>query len=733
MRKTLCLSVLLLIPFVISCAGLGLGPRAGKDPSKFRGTFHASEFDVPVVLNEQTAAWIDFFQGRGRKHFAKHLERSYRYIPEMQKILKKYNLPKDLVYIALIESGFNAKARSRANAVGFWQFISGTGRRYNLKINRHVDERSDFEKSTDAAARYLRDLYQMFGDWYLAAAGYNAGEGKVQKAIRKMGSKDFWKLAESKYLMSETKNYIPKFMAAMIIAKHPEHFGFTDLNPQEPLKYETVQIKGNPIDLRVVAKLIERDRAELETLNPELRVPTTPLDQKKYALRVPREEASRFRSRLASLPRHMWMAKKEHKVREGETLDSVAKSHNVSVRYLAMTNGLSAKGSLKPGQRIGIPYDPPKYRDLSTGKTIRYHRVRPGDSLWKIAREYNIPLSELRAWNKGKIKRHLRPGQKIALRGMIRKEGRKSTVVAKNKPRSGETIVYSVKDGDSLWTIANAHGVTVGELKAWNSGKIKKYLKRGQKITIKGQKSTTAKKTTQLAMADKKSSKESSSKSAGKTYHTVKAGDTLSTVAVKYGVRIRDLKQWNKGKLGKYLKIGQRLQIEDVKGALSKTITVAKAEKKAPTKEELSKPSGAKSTYKVRSGDSLWSIANRNNVSVANLKKWNEGKIGRHLKPGQRIKIIRTSSSRSRKTKTTVAQVDSKNVKPSITPAIAGVEEKETIFHTISSGDTLWDIARKYGVKTSDIRQWNGIERVKYLRPGDKLKIYVKQTQPKEA
>ena len=195
MRRISALIVLAAVPLLFGCESQW-GPQTVKDPAPYRPLVKKTEYDIPVTLNEHTAAWINFYQTRGRKHFERHLARSSRYIPLMRQILvEEYGLPGDLVYIALIESGFSSRAYSRAAAVGFWQFISATGRRYNLRIDKNVDERRDYIRATHAAARYLKDLHEMFGDWYLAFAGYNAGEGKVAKAIKRYGTKDFWRIS----------------------------------------------------------------------------------------------------------------------------------------------------------------------------------------------------------------------------------------------------------------------------------------------------------------------------------------------------------------------------------------------------------------------------------------------------------------------------------------------------------------------------------------------------------
>jgi membrane-bound lytic murein transglycosylase D len=211
--------------------------------------------DVPLEINERVIAWMDYFSGSGARHFNNYLERSGAYIPMMRAILKKYGLPQDLVYIALIESGFNNHAHSHASAVGQWQFIGSTARHYGLRVDSWVDERRDPVKSTHAAAQYLKKMYGDYGDWYLVMAGYNAGEGRVNRAIADSGSKNFWVHADpdKKYLKAETRDYVPKYIAATIMAKMPEKFGFKNVEYDKPLDYDVVTIDSQT-DLEVAGK-----------------------------------------------------------------------------------------------------------------------------------------------------------------------------------------------------------------------------------------------------------------------------------------------------------------------------------------------------------------------------------------------------------------------------------------------------------------------------------------------
>ncbi len=244
------------------------------------------DFDVPLVLNDAVARHIRCFTGPKRDIFARWLWRSERYAPTIRSILKKNGLPEDLVYLSMIESGFNMKARSPAKASGPWQFIDETGRRYGLKVDHWVDERYDLEKSTVAAARYLKTLFDRFGCWYLAAAGYNAGENRVERAIEKEDTKDFWKLRKYKTLPKETQEYVPQLIAAALIAKEPEEYGFTDVESAPVYRLTRIAVPGG-IPLKTIAHALSLDLAELRALNPEILKGITPPDRKEYQIKLP--------------------------------------------------------------------------------------------------------------------------------------------------------------------------------------------------------------------------------------------------------------------------------------------------------------------------------------------------------------------------------------------------------------------------------------------------------------
>ena len=257
-------------------------------------------FDVPVTYNARIRFWINYFQTTGRKWFKIWLERSFQYIPEAQKRLAAHGMPKDLAYLAMIESGFSSSAASTAGAVGYWQFIAPTATRYGLRVDWWMDERQNFGKSTEAAIRYLKDLHRIFGSWYLVAAGYNTGETRVKRVIEKHRTRDFWKLAEMGALSDETINYVPKMIAAMLIAKTPGLYGFTGLARNKHKEFEVVNVPGG-VDLFSIAEKLEMDQAELQDLNPELLKGIIPPDVRRFMLKIPPGKAKQLNHYLRSL------------------------------------------------------------------------------------------------------------------------------------------------------------------------------------------------------------------------------------------------------------------------------------------------------------------------------------------------------------------------------------------------------------------------------------------------
>ncbi len=254
---------------------------------------HQVKFDVPIEMNKQVRAYLVYFSTERKDTIRRYLSRSTRYLPMIKDTFQEYGLPDDLAYLAMIESGFVNKAASHAGAVGMWQFIRGTGVRYGLVIDGYVDERRDPEKATRAAARYLLDLYKQFGSWYLAAASYNCGEGRVQRELNQSSHKNFWELSANMCLPSETKNYVPQMIAATIIAKNPEKFGFRSVPYLPAMSCEHVEVK-EPVSLRAVSYAVNVPLDDVQALNPELLRGVTPPDASKYALKIPAKTGDLF-------------------------------------------------------------------------------------------------------------------------------------------------------------------------------------------------------------------------------------------------------------------------------------------------------------------------------------------------------------------------------------------------------------------------------------------------------
>jgi peptidoglycan lytic transglycosylase D len=382
-------------------------------------TTEEKPFSFPMILNDSVENNLEYFKTRGREVFQRWLDRSARYIPVMKDIFHEKNLPEDLVYVAMIESGFNPYAVSWANAVGPWQFMPATGKLYGLKIDWWIDERKDPVKSTYAAAEHLKDLHNLFGSWPLALASYNAGAGKVQRAVLRTRSDDFWDLKASRYIRRETKNYVPKFMAATIIAKNPESYGFS-ITTNNPFNYDEVVIEEST-DLRLLARCAGCTYEEIKELNPELRRWVTPPDSDKYVLRIPAGKKETFLANFSAIPPEQKIKWERHEVKRGETLSSLAKQYNTSSEAIRDINGLK-KTRIKPGKHLLIPIDiNAKAQDVSYltpeqgGKQQEIlYRVRRGETLARIAKKHNVTVADIKEWNKG-ISAAIRAGQKIKL------------------------------------------------------------------------------------------------------------------------------------------------------------------------------------------------------------------------------------------------------------------------------------------------------------------------------
>lgn len=449
------------------------------------------QYDFPITMNRQVEYYLDFFQNKQPKTFARWMARSGRYVPMIKEKLKEAGLPQDLAYLPMIESGFSLTAYSRARAVGPWQFIQATGRNYGLTINNSIDERRDPVKSTDAAIAYLSNLYDEFGCWQLAVAGYNAGEGKIRRAIKKYKTNDFWKIAQGRYLKSETKLYVPKLIAAILIAKNPEQYGFTDIEYEPPLAYDVVEVPPWT-SLKAVALACDTDFDEILNLNRQLRKRITPSNYDTYPIKVPKGKKTLVAENLPRVRAIVTTSYKNHVVKSGETVTRVCRRYNLNKTTLLKANNLRS-ANLKPGQRLRIPYQTTTYKLLAENsadgkagpaavspQNLVLHTVQSGETISQLAKRYNVPPHMIASWNGLKDLHRIKAGQQLAFylqdnfeqldsRPVRTNEAKVvlSTTDKKRKPDSSVTY-YQVRGGDTLWDIAKKFQVTPQKIKRWN-------------------------------------------------------------------------------------------------------------------------------------------------------------------------------------------------------------------------------------------------------------------------
>ncbi len=473
-------------------------------------------YDFPIVINKQVQVYLDLFQNDQKKYFARWLSRSSKYLPMFKKELRDAGLPEDLAYLAMIESGFNQRAYSRSKAVGLWQFMKATGKEYNLKIDKYVDERRHAEKSTKAAVAFLSDLYADFDDWYLAVAAYNGGPGKIRRGLKRYKTNDFWSLAQHRYLKLETKRYVPKLIAAIIIAKNPEKYGFSNISYQPPMEYDTLRV-GPGLSLDAVAILCGADSKELKILNQELKTGKTPLNKSHYDVQIPAGSKELAEANLPRLHSVVSTGYKTHIIQNGDTLSTICKRYNINKTTLLKINDLRSS-SLIAGNHLRIPYSTVRYHLLAEGQEgsvasndLLLHTIKKGETISKIAKKYNVPADLIVAWNGLKSIHKITAGQQLALyiedagltkhqkkspapsvavstpksgTALITLAGQKKTAVANTSLAKAEISWYKVRQGDSLWAIAKKFNSSPEQLKAWNNLKSNR-IHPGIKLKIK--------------------------------------------------------------------------------------------------------------------------------------------------------------------------------------------------------------------------------------------------------
>ncbi|MEE9224791.1 MAG: LysM peptidoglycan-binding domain-containing protein [Bacteroidota bacterium] len=560
----------------------------------FKGT------QVPFVVNEHVERNVAFYLTKGKEHLELWLYRSGKYFPHMKRIFQEEGVPEELVHLSMMESGLNPAARSWMRAVGQWQFMRGTGRLYGLKGNWWYDERRDFEKSTRAAARLLKDLYERFDDWYLAIAAYNSGAGRINRAIRRSGSKDFWTMR--RYLPRQTRNFVPQYLAVAMMAMSPEEFGFQGITPAPALEFDMVTI-DDCVDLTVLAKAAETDVETIHELNPELLRWSTPPGYRGYGLRIPKGKADIFASNYAEIPddqKRDWVV---HRVRRGETLSGISKKYGILMGLILETNKIRNKHRLSVGQTIVIPVPVgsaryagrvsrakperrrAKARTVSrkaSSKQLAYadkakvlYRIRRGDTIGHIAEWFDTRASRIRMWNDIPYGSIIRENEQLVIWVPERKHSDyeklndfsfeekqrlESGEVAEqrsnaSKSRSGHWVDYKVRWGDTLGEIAAMFGSSVDDLKSWNGLRSNK-IKAGQTLLVLvGEKESNG----TVATNGRDSSEHSY------VLHKVRKGESLYTIARLHGVSIREVQDWNQLRSSR-IYAGQELRIYNVRG-----------------------------------------------------------------------------------------------------------------------------------------------------------------------
>ncbi len=576
---------------------------------------------VPLDINEYSKRAIAFFMGKGRGHMEDWLYRSGKYFPVIQRIFNEEGVPPEIAHLAMCESGLNPVARSWAKAVGLWQFVKYTGGLYGLRSNYWYDERRDFEKASRAAARHLKDLYNEFNDWHLVFVAYNAGPGWVNRGIRRTGATDYWGMRHR--LPRETRNYVPQYIAVTLIAMRPEAFGFTDIKKADSLAYEYVTV-DDCVDLGILAECAGTDIETLRELNPELTQWCTPPNYKGYQLRVPAGTGTVFAESYAKIPDDQKLDFATHTVHKGETVGSIAKIYGLQSSVLFEINKISRKKRLKIGSTLVIPVQSKSVAAVAEAQ--RKREIADRERAKKIREERKTFAASS-------------PKRVVA----VHKE---------YEPAGREKILYKVKAGETLGHIAEWFHVRASHIRNWNDISYGRFIYPGQtlKIWVPAERVEEYKKITgmafdqkqQLVKSSTKKKKDSASDKDASNWinHKVKRGESLEKIAAHYDVAIADIKSWNKLRTSR-IKAGQYLEIYSSNGddeSVEEAPSVSKKTSASPASSE------SIVVHTVKRGETLEKIANKYNVTIADVKKWNRLSSSK-IVVGQKLKIQRTGES----------------------------------------------------------------------------------------
>jgi membrane-bound lytic murein transglycosylase D len=445
--------------------------------------------DLPLTVNDSVLQYLSFFSTtRGRATVEHGLDRSGRYNDMIRRVLKEEGVPQDLMYLAQAESAFQPTAVSRAGARGLWQFMPFRGEEYDLDRTYYVDERSDPEKATRAAARHMRDLYDMFGDWYLVMAAYNSGPMNVVKAVERTGYADFWELQKRHALPKQTQNYVPIIIALALVAKDPSLYG-VQVAPEKPAPVDVVH-PAHAIDLRLVADATGADLDDLRELNPEMLRSVTPNDPT-FDLRLPAGYGEKFSNVINQVPEDKWTSWRLHTVAQGETMGDIARHYHVTVPAIESANHLEAHAVVPAGFMLNVPTAPPTVR-------LVHYRVVRGDTLEGIAGRFDVTVAQLKRWNNirgasvprgSRLKIYAGGGPDDAARGGAKSAQQPAGKAAVREVSSSAgdrptTVEHHVKQGETLYSIAHAYKTSVESIRQLNAFLGERPLKAGDVLTI---------------------------------------------------------------------------------------------------------------------------------------------------------------------------------------------------------------------------------------------------------